>query len=341
MSSFAAQSDIDRGLTLESAQQRLGISPLILEKDFWVCWILARVFEDAEIAPHVLFKGGTSLSKVYGVIARFSEDVDLGVSPARLGFNERELNEAPSKSRRPRDMDELGARCAHHVEHEVVPRLERGIVKRIGPARTAPSWLKYEFDAATSSPVVLFSYPSVVPAASDYIRKLVKLEFGSLTNQRPLSSNTARALLCEIPELEFDDLVATVVALDIERTFWEKATILHKEFHRPSERPLPARSARHFTDFAALWNHESRGKAMTCWELLADVALHKSRFFASGWASYETAKRGSMRMTPSAQRADELRRDFEKMRPMYLGDAPDFDGVLAAIADAERTINAA
>ena len=105
MNSFALLTRADRESVLRDAQIRLDIPPFIVEKDFWVCWTLARIFSDAEIANTVLFKGGTSLSKVFRVIDRFSEDVDLGVAPVRLGFDEQQLNESPSKTRRQRDMD--------------------------------------------------------------------------------------------------------------------------------------------------------------------------------------------------------------------------------------------
>ena len=81
MTPFSNLPRAERALVINEAAGRLGLVPLIVEKDFWVCWTLARIFEVEAMAPHVVFKGGTSLSKVFGAIQRFSEDIDLAVSP--------------------------------------------------------------------------------------------------------------------------------------------------------------------------------------------------------------------------------------------------------------------
>ena len=94
MSTFANLPAKERELFFRQYQQQRGIDPVIAEKDFWVCWLLARIFEQPELANTCLFKGGTSLSKVFHVIARFSEDIDLGISPASLGWNEKDLDDA-------------------------------------------------------------------------------------------------------------------------------------------------------------------------------------------------------------------------------------------------------
>jgi len=111
MSGFALEPVSERRLIIEQVAARCGILPVIVEKDFWVCWILGRIFQCPAMAPGVLFKGGTSLSKVFGVIQRFSEDADLSVAPAILGFSEAELDEAPSATARLRRMKALAKAC--------------------------------------------------------------------------------------------------------------------------------------------------------------------------------------------------------------------------------------
>ena len=85
------------------------------EKDYWVCWLLGKIFADPRWEPHLVFKGGTSLSKVFNAIQRFSEDIDLSVSPALLGHPEIELDEAPSKSMRQKRFKQLQTACAEMV----------------------------------------------------------------------------------------------------------------------------------------------------------------------------------------------------------------------------------
>lgn len=340
MTAFATLSARERRLTLDEAAARLGLLPVIAEKDFWVCWTLDRIFRAGALAPHVVFKGGTSLSKVFGAIERFSEDVDLSIAPGRMGFAEQALDDAPSASQRRKQFQSLAEACTAYVEHQFQPVLEAAISTLLGSAPKRSSWLHFEMDAVAGTPNLLFAYPSVLDQPGGYIQSTVKLEIGSLTDQRPAGTHPISALLAQVMSGAFDDLSANVVALAIERSFWEKATILHAEYHRPAEQPLRDRFSRHYADFAALWSHPSRAGALARLDLLADVVRHKSRFFASGWASYETARLGSFRLVPPRERIPELNRDYDRMRPMFLSEPPTFDAMRARLDDAERKLNA-
>lgn len=279
MTPFSTLPTAERALVVNEAAGRLGLVPLIVEKDFWVCWTLARIFESEAVAPHVVFKGGTSLSKVFGAIQRFSEDIDLAVSPRALGFDAAELDGAPSASQR----------------RKRVQALE------------------------------------------------VKLEFGALTDQRPTGTHSIAALLEQTPGVDlagsYDDLRANVVALEITRTFWEKATILHAEHHRPLDLPIRDRFTRHYADFEALWRHRCRTEALGRLDLLEDVVRHKSRFFSSGWTHYETARPGTFRLVPPPARRAALARDYATMAPMFIGVPIEFDVMLQRLQAAERQLN--
>lgn len=116
-----------------------------------------------------------------------------------------------------------------------------------------------------------FEYPSTIPAGSGYIEQRIKLEMGSLTDQKPTGGHSIIPMISEaLSSLEPES--TTVVALEVERTFWEKATILHAEYHRPAARPVPDRFARHYSDLAALWNHPSRDAALSRIDLLERVS---------------------------------------------------------------------
>jgi hypothetical protein len=259
---FATLPPAERALIVNEAAGRLGLVPLIVEKDFWVCWTLGRIFEVEAVTPHVVFKGGTSLSKVFGAIQRFSEDIDLAVSPQALGFTAAELDEAPSASQRRKRVQALEAECERCVAERFRPALEAAIAARLGAPQQANSWLRYEIDALAGTPNLLFTYPSALAQAGGYIAKQVKLEFGALTDQQPTGTHGIAALLAQTPGVDlasaYDDLRANVVALEITRTFWEKATILHAEHYRPLDLPIRDRFARHYADFEALWRHASR-----------------------------------------------------------------------------------
>ena len=220
-----------------------------------------------------------------------------------------------------------------------LPLLEKLISGQLGGKTAGHPWLRYELEEASHSPVIYFDYPTTLPNPLPYIRTAVKIEFGSLTDQRPTGSHRIVPLVAELAPEAFADFQTEVVALEVERTFWEKATILHAEFHRPADKAQPPRYARHFSDFVALWRHPSGRTAAERLDLLERVRLHKSRYFASSWAHYESAVPGTLRLHPPEFRMAELRRDYLAMRPMFIAEPISFDEMMSVLAEAEETLN--
>lgn len=339
MSTFATLPAKERELFFRQYQEKRGVDPVIAEKDFWVCWLLGRIFAQPQLADACVFKGGTSLSKVFGAIERFSEDIDLAIIPASLGWKESDLDQAPSRTKREERMAELEAACAAAVQATWQPLLEASVRAILGTPAGRDGWLTYRFDEAGRSPVLYFAYPGALPRGVAYIAREVKIEFGSLTDQRPVGRHSIRAFVAELAPGAFTDFDADVVALELERTFWEKATILHAEFHRPADRQMKDRHARHYADFAALWRHELAKDARRRLDLLDRVRVHKSRFFSSSWASYALAVPGTFRLVPPAHRIEALRTDYDAMRQMFLNEPIPFDQVLAILREAETELN--
>lgn len=339
MSRFSTLPAAERAIYINELAARRGISTVIVEKDFWVVWTLAHLFALPLLQDQLVFKGGTSLSKVFGAIDRFSEDIDLSISPVLLDFDEKELDEAPSSSQRQKRMEKLENKSIKVVKEQITPLLETRFQAELGRSASGGDWLGCQVDEASHSPVVHFQYPQSVSDAIRYIPKVVKIEFGSLTDQRPTGTHRIAPLVAELGADLFEDFSAAVVALELERTFWEKATILHAEYHRPQEKPIRDRFSRHYSDFAALWRHPGGREAQINLELLKRVVLHKSRFFASNWARYELAKPGSLRLFPPEYRIAELRADYEKMKDMFLSPPPAFEIIMSTVREAEVAIN--
>src|SRR6202451_2084468 len=161
----------ERRLYIEQAATRRNVSPVVLEEDFWVCWLLGVLFQ-SEFAGSLVFKGGTSLSNVFGVIERFSEDIDLSLSPAFLKLPEAGTN----RNQANKWMTKAEAACAAAVQSQIAPALEAAVESVLGKSERA----RFEFltDPGTKSPVLLFHYPSLEAAGFDYLKRSVKLEFG-------------------------------------------------------------------------------------------------------------------------------------------------------------------
>jgi hypothetical protein len=195
MTRFASLSADERSTYVGEAAARIGVAPLIVEKDFWVCWMLARLFESPMLRGHLVFKGGTSLSKVFDAIQRFSEDVDLSISVELLGKTEAFLEEAGSPTQMRKRMAEIERLCADKVEHSMRPALEGALRELLGAHESGRQWLSYALDPLTNSPVLTFAYPTAMEEGGGYIPKSVKIELGSLTDQRPTASHTIRPML--------------------------------------------------------------------------------------------------------------------------------------------------
>lgn len=338
MISFASLKPGDRVTWFQQFAIQNNIHEIIVEKDFWVVWTLGRLFSLQLLAPNIVFKGGTSLSKVYHAISRFSEDIDISINPAVLGYEESALDNARSKNQRAQLFKKLETACNEFVNTTVLPALTEDINAQLGKCSQG-EWLKFEIDASSNSPILWFNYPHSIDSTLSYIRKAIKLEFGSLTDQQPTGKYCIKPMIAEMAG-SYSDFEATVVALEIERTFWEKATILHSEFHRPSDNKIRDRFARHYSDFAALWNHERGRQARNRCDILAQVAQHKSRFFSSSFSNYDTATLGTLRLSPPEYRVGELATDYANMRSMFIGNQPPtFDIILEIIHEAETELN--
>jgi hypothetical protein len=322
----------ERRLYIEQAAVRRNLSPVVLEKDFWVCWLLGILF-DSEFAGSLVFKGGTSLSKVFGVIDRFSEDIDLSLSPEFLNLPD----VGTSRNQANKWMTKAEAACGAAVQNQIGPALEAAVACVLGTSKRG--WFEFQTDPNTHSPILLFHYPSSQPSGFDYLKRSVKLELGSLTDQQPVGRHPVRPWVAEALPEAFPDWRCEVVALEVERSFWEKATILHAEYHRPAEKPTPDRFSRHYADTAALAKHPVASKAIDQHDLRRRVVAWKSQFFGSSWANYDQAIPGTFRLVPPPERLPPLRRDYQAMRDMYFTEPTSFDDNVATLADMEKRIN--
>lgn len=320
----------------QQTEAATGISAHMVEKDAWVCWTLRQVFALPGAPEHFIFKGGTSLSKVWKVIHRFSEDIDLSLSREWLGFTgDRDPEKAGSGKKRQRLLDELAQSCATKLRDEVLPALQQIFARQLG----SEGW---SLDIAPDdSQTMLFAYPGVFPAqAPGYVSPVVKIECGARSDRWPSALQTITPYFADAFPDAFPDQSGTVPVLDIERTFWEKATILHAEAHRPAGNPAPDRFSRHYADLSALAGHPAGAAALGRDDLRARVVAHKQVFFASARASYPTAVPGTFKLLPAPEHRAALERDYQAMQDMFFIAPPTWAEILQTLTELEHRINA-
>lgn len=352
MDIFATKPEAERRDILQEAANRRDVLPIIIEKDFWVCWTLKRLFSNPALAPHLTFKGGTSLSKAYGLIERFSEDIDLTIGRAApfLSDGKNPMEDNLSSNERARRIDALKANAQIFVERAVLPALEADIQAALGKAA---EW-KVSLDGEDRDrQTILFHFPRVFNygsgmnfsnftfgqstfSAPGYIHPQIKLEFGARGETEPHETRTISPYVAETFPEQFAAPTWDVATLGVERTFWEKVTILHALHHGSK---LRDRMSRHYYDTHMLAQGGITDKALQNPVLLEQVVRNKSLLFRDPKASYETAVLGNLKLLPSGEQLPILKKDYEKMAEMFMGEYPDFDTVMAGLEKLEQRLN--
>ena len=344
MDEMARWSAADRAdLFTVVANQRGDMNAAIVEKDFWVCWVLRRLFTLTDAPAGMIFKGGTSLSKVFNAIGRFSEDVDLSFDRADLGFGgDNDPGRAPSKKQTKQRLKMLKEACQTLIQNRFLPQLAHAIGEALDDSGQR-SWKLETDEEDPDRQTVLFHYATGFatpgPLGATYIPPVVRLEMGARSDHWPAADAIVTPYAAEQFPTKFQNPRSTVRVLAAERTFWEKATILHAWYHARPDKPLRDRQSRHYYDLVKLYEAGIGARALQRLDLLAAVAAHKAIFFADPAAKYDEAQPGSLQLLPPASRQAELREDFAKMQEMIFGEPPSFEHLLTVLAEIQRQIN--
>lgn len=305
--------------------ERKRISPAAAEKDFWITWTLDRLFQSPYLARQLMFKGGTSLSKVYNLINRFSEDIDLILDWRVL------IDEDPMAERSKTKQARLNAAINEHAQHYIS-------VKLLELVRTSLAGVCDSHVDNKLPHVINVEYPAIF--TDDYLHPNVRLEIGPLAAWLPFEKHRMRCYAAEVFPDAFTRPDCIVKVIRAERTFWEKATILHHEAHRPEDSHMPHRYSRHYYDMAMMAKSPIKAQALSDPKLLADVVEAKQRFYPRGWARYDLAKPGSLVLMPQKHFLDSIMSDYQAMDKMIFGEMPDFEDILATILALQEEINA-
>jgi hypothetical protein len=343
---FLAAAANDRRDAFIAAGRRLGAAEQNIEKDFWVCWTLDALFNRLPNGgPRLLFKGGTSLSKAFGLISRFSEDIDVTVFRDDLGEGASvDQLEAMSGKKRKEKLEAIRDACQAYIAGPLLTQLAGLLTTSLARASIATASARVELDADDDGrQTLLLWYPSVTAATGGYVRPAVKIESGAksaLDPHRPVRISPYVA--AEVDGIELD--VANVTTVDAARTFWDKVVILHglsRWFERRGElRGGRQRVSRHDYDLHRLLSEDVAATALANADLGRDCVRHARMFFNSPDLDLAAAEPGSFVLRPTNAMLDPLRRDYIAMTGMIFGDAPAFEAVITSIAELETRLNA-
>lgn len=253
-----------------------------------------------------------------------------------LGFADaRDPEEAGiSRNEAMRRLEALVEQCKLTVKEKLLQALRRDFATVLGSS----GW-SLDLDADDPQ-TVLFAYPqSDITGALKYVRPTIRFEMGARSDDWPAVEAEITPYAAEDFPRMFAQAKCQVRTLSAERTFWEKATLLHAYCHRPDAKPSAERHSRHYYDLYCLARHELGRQALKRGDLLERVVKHKSLFFASAWANYATAKPGSLRLVPDAERLTALGKDYDEMRAMMFGESPKWEDVARELKRLEGQIN--
>lgn len=306
---------------------RKNLSPAIIEKDLLVCAILNYLFTECPWKDNLAFKGGTSLSKAFNLIERFSEDIDLILDWRIVGYETKEPLAERSNAKQDALNKEFDVKTEEFLKSTFIPKLKADL----------KSLINRSLDISYENETIIIGYGN--DYADESILHVIRLEIGAKAAWTPTEAVTIRPYIAEVYPEQFGNASVSVRTTTPERTFWEKATILHHEANRPDDLPVPPRFSRHYYDVYRMAKLGILDRALEQSDLLEQVADFKAKFYPRKWAQYDLARIGTLKLVPSEIHKEALKRDYAKMASMIYGERPDFDELMAEIAKIESKIN--
>ncbi len=304
--------------------------PRIIEKDIWVCWALDKLFQMPNRST-MAFKGGTSLSKVYKAIDRFSEDIDVTIDYRNFAT---QTVGTESRMQLMRLSESLKEKLKKHSTESIKPYFESVLEAEF-------SGQDWKVDLENDGEKLSVHYPSALKTGG-YIESKVLLEFGVRNVTEPAEQHVVKTYISEYTEdITFPE--ASVDVLALLRTFWEKATLAHVEYHRPQQRQTADRLSRHWYDLFKMSNDIENLCSEASRDLLGEVVKHKKQFFHYGFANYDDCINGNLRIVPRDHFKTVLASDFSAMikAGMFYQDPPEFEEILEKLHHIEDAINKA
>ena len=330
MRNIAKLNEIDRKALFHNTAAKMGMTDAIIEKDFWVCFMLDYLFHRCKWKDNIAFKGGTSLSKSFGLIERFSEDIDLILDWRVIGYEKDEPWQERSNTKQETFNKEANAKTEKFLKEKFLPVITTDLEKKLGYAVNC-------YIEKNDPQTVVFAYNRSFEDMS--ILPVIRLEIGALAAWTPAEEKAITPYAAEQYPHLFEQPSTDVLTVLPERTFWEKVTILHREANRSADKSFPSRYSRHYYDLYCMYNSPVKEAAFKDLDLLERVVKFKEKFYRCPWAKYEDAKVGTMKLMPPQHNLKALEDDYKHMQNMIFGNKPSFDAIMTTIQKLEKEIN--
>lgn len=329
MYNFSKETKENRKALFEFVASKKKLHASVIEKDFWVCILLDFLFNKSQYAQHMKFKGGTSLSKGYGLIERFSEDIDIVLSGVALSYpadyqsedrSSREIEQF-KKEIKAKNIDFLN-QLKEEIEDKFCKEFAKGSIVKVNE----------------ESESIEFRYPAAC-ATTKGILPFVKLEIGPLAEWDPSEIRTITPYVAEIREDLFKQKSTNVMTIKAIRTFWEKITILHKEANREDVKKASSRQSRHYYDVYRMAHNDVKTYAFQDVDLLIKDVDFVTKFYKQGWAKFDEITQGKVKLIPNNECLEFMKKDYETMKEMFFGEHPTFDEIIEYLKALENEIN--
>jgi hypothetical protein len=318
----------EKQVILRKAKEEIKFPLYIIEKDWWVVQTL-RLIAQMDVAKHIVFKGGTSLSKAWALIDRFSEDIDLAINREFFGFS-------GDISRT--QVGKLKDASSKYISNDFRVSLQ----KAFDDAGFKDVRLSVTDEKAPDDDPVKIEvrYPSATQY-SDYIQPRVLLEIGSRSMMEPVTVRPFRSMIGQtFPDLPFADEDIQIRCVNPERTFLEKLFLLHEEHQRPKEKMKIKGKSRHFYDIYRIAQTPYADKALSDKELYKSIVAHRERFSKLGGVDYTSHFPPNLNPIPPAELMPEWERDYAEIQgQMIVSDDISFDKIMNAAKNICDKIN--
>jgi hypothetical protein len=322
-------SDEQRKTSLEQAAARSGITVKAIEKDWWVTLTLKALFT-GKYKEHLIFKGGTSLSKCWRLIERFSEDIDIALDPEVLGFK---YVDAPSKSY----VERLRKAGCAFISTTFRDDLEAQFNVLGVPSTTVKiEAVEVPPDRTDTDPqTILIKYASLFDL-NPYLADMVKIEVSVRSMREPFGTASVQSILNEVfPNDIYGENPFELIATEPQRTFLEKTFLLHEEFAKEDTARIRfERMSRHLYDLERMLKKEIGHAALANTDLYQVIVKHRRYYTPIRQFDYDTLHPDRISFIPPDAILEAYKKDYAVMREqMIYGDAPEFDALLATLKE--------